>query len=269
MNAFSAEWLALREAADGRARDPALPDRLPRPVTSVIDLGAGTGSNLRWLAPRLGRGQRWTLVDHDAELLARALPALRRWAGAREDFDCGYRLEALDLAGNLDALRIPRSCLVTASALLDLVSQAWLEDLVTRVAAARASVLWALSYDGRIALDPSCDDDTRIVELVNSHQRTDKGFGPALGPDAWQVAERLLAAAGYEVVTAVADWCLRRDEQELIVALVEGWAGAAVGIAPDETESIARWRDRRLGEARTGSLEVRVGHRDLVASPRP
>ena len=70
MEIFDAEWLALREAADRRARDGTLPERLSaawrrRGWSRVVDLGSGTGANLRYLAPRLPAGQRWTLVDHD------------------------------------------------------------------------------------------------------------------------------------------------------------------------------------------------------------
>ena len=35
----------------------------------IVDLGCGTGSNLRALAPLLGPRQHWRLVDYDADLL--------------------------------------------------------------------------------------------------------------------------------------------------------------------------------------------------------
>ena len=78
-----ADWLALRAEADTRARDEGsadllrtLVDRLDRSDDAqiagvrVVDLGAGTGANHRYLAPRLPLAQRWTAVDHDATLLA-------------------------------------------------------------------------------------------------------------------------------------------------------------------------------------------------------
>ena len=76
METFDADWLTLREAADRRARDETLPERLcaawrRRGWSRVVDLGSGTGANLRYLAPRLPSGQRWTLVDHDPRHLDR------------------------------------------------------------------------------------------------------------------------------------------------------------------------------------------------------
>src|SRR5512145_1693945 len=99
----------------------------------------------------------------------------------------------LDLAQDLEALPLDGRDLVTAAALLDLVSASWLARLATRCAAVRADVLFALTYDGRIEWSPAIDGDARMCELVNLHQRTDKGFGPALGPAATTEAGRIFA----------------------------------------------------------------------------
>ena len=72
------DWLALREPADAAARVPALVDRLrphlPDGPLTVRDLGCGTGSMGRWLAPLLaGPHQHWVLHDRDATLLDRVV----------------------------------------------------------------------------------------------------------------------------------------------------------------------------------------------------
>src|SRR2546423_15020792 len=77
MTAFSAEWLALREPADHASRSLLLTRTIgsvlpPTGELLVLDLAAGTGSNLRYLSPHLRRPQRWLLVDRDEALLARA-----------------------------------------------------------------------------------------------------------------------------------------------------------------------------------------------------
>ncbi|MEX1058611.1 MAG: glycosyltransferase, partial [Natronospirillum sp.] len=87
---FSGEWLALRQAADHQARATPLNEQLltalkarysPTSTTiNVVDLGTGSGSNVRYLAPRLQTAlpwltQKWTLVDHDPELLNQARTA--------------------------------------------------------------------------------------------------------------------------------------------------------------------------------------------------
>ena len=91
---------------------------------------------------------------------------------------------ALDLTRDLEAALEGPVDLVTASALLDLVSETWLERLAVETAARSIPLYAALSYDGRIELTPPDPLDAAIVAAVNAHQRTDKGFGPALGPAA-------------------------------------------------------------------------------------
>ena len=64
-----ADWLALREPADAAARSAELVDRLAlRSPLLIHDLGSGTGSMARWLAPRLPAPQRWVLQREDDRL---------------------------------------------------------------------------------------------------------------------------------------------------------------------------------------------------------
>ena len=56
VSGFAAAWLALREPYDHAARSAALAERFAAAVGNaphLIDLGCGTGSNLRYLAPRI------------------------------------------------------------------------------------------------------------------------------------------------------------------------------------------------------------------------
>src|SRR5690606_21132607 len=115
----------------------------------------------------------------------------------------------------LDALELPPRGLVTASALLDLVSAAWLDALAARCADAETLVLFALTYDGRMQLEPREPDDAQVRELVNRHQRTDKGFGPALGPSAFAAALDAFAHHGYALRFEPSDWRLGPDDAAL------------------------------------------------------
>ncbi len=270
MSGFSADWLALREPFDAAARSTALLDSLlraagPRSDWTVIDLGAGSGANLRYLSTRLPGPQHWTLVDHDPALLAVA---------ARP----GIELRTLDLAREFSVqgseLIIPRGALVTASALLDLVSADWLECLAQRCRAAEAIVHFALSYDGRMHFDPvdAFDAfDTTILDLVNRHQRGDKGFGAALGPDATQQCIAAFTRAGYTMQRARSDWQIDVAHLAMQTALIDGWADAAIEMAARIGTGVARdidaWRRRRLERLNAAGSRLIVGHEDVIGWP--
>jgi len=257
MSEFSADWLALREPVDAASRSMRLArvvaDALPRyRAVDILDLGTGTGANVRYLAGKLPLPQRWLLVDRDERLLSLAPKA--------------WPARCLDLhQAVFDANLFQGRALVTASALLDLVSDAWLEVLVARCAEAGTAVLFALTYDGRVDYAPAEPEDDWIRDLVNQHQRTDKGLGPAAGPTATMRAEELLAAAGYHVEREASDWVLTTPEsQALQRQLIEGWAQAAAAVASEQAAAIDEWRDRRLAHVDAGSSQLIVGHEDLA-----
>lgn len=282
MSGFSPEWLALREPADAAARAPTLCDALPRSddrPLDVVDLGAGTGANLRWLAPRLGGRQRWRLVDDDPAVLAAVPDALRAWADhgrlactetprgleiAGDTFACEIELVETDVRRGLDRCMPDRGGLVTASALLDLVSNDWLRRLAARCAEAEASILLGLTYDGRIRCEPPEPGDERVRALVNRHQHRDKGFGPALGPDAATRVIDVFAAHGYTLRAETADWRLGREARALQRALLAGWRDAAVEVAPDDAPAIDAWLARRLEHVDRGRSRLVVGHIDVA-----
>jgi SAM-dependent methyltransferase len=270
-DSFAADWLALREPVDHRSRPDGFLASLDawlaaRGSAHVLDLGSGTGSNLRYLAPRLTISQQWTLVDRDAALLARSADA----GGARipgvESIECvrgDVAREGLDEIRGAD--------LVTASALLDLVSAAWLDQLVNACSGAGCAALFALTWDGEIAWstqDAGSDpDDALVLEAVRAHQRRDKGLGPALGSTAAAAAERAFRTAGLRTWMMPSPWRLGPRDAELVRALVDGWGSAAAEQRPRQAPRIRAWSERRRRATRAGTLGLVVGHLDLLAFP--
>jgi hypothetical protein len=269
-------WLAAREAADRTARSAAITqaavNALPTDRTlRILDLAAGTGSNLRYLWGYLNGPQDWLLVDSDPELLAEAsvsLAAARRTV-PRSTIDHLHIESRVMNLGPLDQPEIfSGRDLVTASALLDLVSEAWIQQLARLCRAAGAVALFALTYDGRSSCAPPDPDDELIRELLNRHQRqSDKGFGRAAGPEAADAAERAFRAEGYTVRRAPSDWLLRADSNEVQRPLFQIWAQAAMEIAPEQTDTIQAWLARRTLQIDRGRSVINVGHQDLVATP--
>ena len=283
---FDCEWLRLREPIDAASRAPGMAQTLrqvlpDRPV-QIIDLGSGTGANLRYLTRLIGGRQEWWLIDHDRALLE-AIPACMQAWGADHrasvrrvgadllitgrGFECLAHPVGRDLAAELAAIELPAGALVSASALLDLVSEAWLRRLAQRCARARAPVLFALSYDGRMDLQPPEPGDERVCELVNRHQTTDKGFGAALGPAAGAKAARLFSELGYRVHTAPSDWHIGPDARAMQEALLGGWLAAAVATAPEHAPALQDWAGRRRAHVGAGRCRLRVGHTDLIGWP--
>ncbi len=284
---FGLDWLRLREPHDLRARSRALGRRFGAAVraragsetASIVDLGAGSGANFRALAPLIPGDQDWRLVDRDRVLLGHQAAEIAQWARGQGwrvthgsgvvtvtagDADWRAHSVELDLARDLAALPL-RVHGITCAALLDLVSGPWLERLADRIASAQAPFLAALTVDGRRQWTPMHEDDVAIAEAFAAHQRRDKGFGPALGADAPETASRIFKARRYRVSEASADWRLGPDDGEILSALVDDCAAAALEI--DYGLPAERWRLAAEAAIAERRLALTIGHVDILAEP--
>jgi SAM-dependent methyltransferase len=270
---FDPDWLRLRSAFD----DPARAERLTRLFAGslpenprLLDLAAGTGANLRYLAPRLGcAGQRWVLADHDPVLLEAAGWEMARWRQQASALPFEWECRQLDLVRDLDSLDPAAFDGIVSTALFDLVSGDWAERFVKWLAQAPRPVLFTLSVDGRLAWAPEDPADDEMRGWIEAHQATDKGFGPGLGRHAPSLLAGLLAERGFDVFTAESDWNIGPADTAMHGALLEGYRNAALEIAPpDRTDAIEGWTQRRLKDAAQGGLTALVGHVDIFARPR-
>ena len=281
MTGFSAQWLALRETADHRARDVSLRNQVvhdlahlarvrPGPI-NLVDLGCGSGSNLRALAPHLPATQHWTLVDYDPALLSAAKAALMQWAdkivSEQEtlvvlkngkhisiDFLCE------DLSSNLEAVLSRPMDLLTAAAFFDLVAESWLERFCGLL---NAPLYTVLTYNGQEVWSPPQATDAAMLKAFHAHQQTDKGFGAAAGPTAAGVMEKLLKARGFAVSSAQSPWKLNASDRNLIEQLAIGSAGAVLETKRVSVEEVSAWK-----QSRSVAQTCEIGHTDLYARPR-
>ena len=260
MSGFDAGWLDLREDADRAARDPGLLRRAVAYANEaeaplIADLGCGTGSTVRVMKRTLSPCVRWRLVDSDPVLLGVA----QQRCGTGQ---CEMHLRDLSAP---EPLPIADARLVTASALLDLVSESWIDRLAAELGTAGAALYAGLIYDGRTEWSPVHPLDTAVLTAFNRDQQRDKGFGPALGPNATEYAGHALERSGFSVETAQSPWTLTAAEGDLVAQLIEGIVAAAAdegSIAPPKLDG---WRRFRLDAAASGGCMV--GHYDLFAWP--
>ncbi len=265
MSGFAPDWLALREPHDLRARNATVLKAVIASLSGqtevdIVDLACGTGATLRAVAPVLSAKQNWRLVDHDRALLAHASKSTRPGNVIVTTIET-------DLNRDLGALLGSRTDLVTTSALLDLVSQSWLQEFAHAAAARSLPVYAALNYDGRIEITPPDEFDKAIIAAMNTHQRRDKGFGAALGPLAAEVAMAQFEALAYAVVHGQADWIAGWQDQAFQVEIFRGWTSAARELGQLSSGDIDKWLIRRGHFVAAGRSSIRIGHVDFFARP--
>ncbi len=263
MSGFSPEWLALREPIDFAARSDEVTAALAHYFLNdtdlhIVDIGGGTGSTIRAIAPILPSNTRFSIIDNDPALLKKA-----------DELSSTYRAELTlcDLSTDLSPIFSKNADLIATSAFLDLVSENWLTKFVDEIVKHRLPFYAALTYDGRAGCDPSHSLDSETIIAFNQHQRTNKGFGNALGPNAAATALSLFKDRGYHISKSKSDWKAGPNNAEFQKQLLIGWANAASEIHPDMSGQFSKWLEDRLNLINEGSASLFVGHVDFLAVP--
>jgi hypothetical protein len=224
-------------------------------VLEIVDLGAGTGANQRWLAPRLEFVQRWIHLDHD--------PAISRSLPLPDDTMIidGSVERAL---GRLLANRSSDPRLVTCSALLDVLTTDQVDAVCRAVIEKQVPALFSLTVTGALNISPANPYDELLLDAFNDHQRR---AGRA-GPDASTLAVNALCAGGFRVRTQETPWRLTASSDWAFVErFLQERLDAAVAQTPSLAAAATDWFELRRSQFVLGMLRIEVGHRDVLALP--
>ena len=270
MSGFSIEWLNLREVSDHRARDKNLLknavdwlNNLQTKDRVIVDLGSGTGSTIRCLQRFTTQlpSIQWRLVDNDPEVLAEAID--------RHSNDHSVESFLVDLS-ETQKLPLDSVSMITASALFDLVSENFIQELCQLVKEKNdyrpVGLYSALNYDGCIKWTPSHPLDAAILVNFNTDQRRDKGFGPALGPDASDFLQSQFNVIEFQCLSANSPWLLDSGDYLLTETLINGISKVALQTDGLTNSDVLSWKAFRIKNIRTGSCFL--GHTDILVLPQ-
>lgn len=282
MSGFSSHWLGLREPADHASRSvtvqTAMLDCLRKRHGAdlsglrLLDLGSGSGSNMRALVPLLGDKQAWTLVDYDQALLDASRTLTTQWADAviakqadglqvkKAAKTISIRWLKADLNKDIEHVLLDaKPDMVTAAALFDLISPAWIARFCHLL---KTPFYTVLTYDGRATWSPPSEADEEVLAAFHAHQVTDKGFGSAAGPHAADVLVECLQAEQFDVVRGDSAWRLDGRQRALLDLLHEGMVQAVEQTGQLSASRLAQW-----SATRRGTTDCLIGHEDTLAIP--
>ena len=272
MEKFSSEWLALREQEDLLARNSTILECVIEHLKgekrlNILDIGCGTGATMRALLPKFEQPQHWTLLDVDQELLARAQCLNEPLVS-----DPNYTLETknVNLTAGFEFLNSEYS-LVTATALLDLVSEAWIKEFAKALKHNNLSFYCSITPNNRIETDPKDNLDEKVISTFNTHRYSDKGFGMSLGGNAADFTIAQLQSLGYNVRSSSERWGNRHQNKSFRkifnTKLVEGISQAVNNTKLLDVSELKQWTDSRLSAIQNEGCEIWFEVIDFLAIP--
>lgn len=273
MEKFTIQWLDAREPEDLASRCKSIIRTIDRHFCgfeqlNILDIGCGTGSTMRAVLPYLTSVQHWNFVDHNSELLDLARHRNTKFI---DNTPHTMKFQQQNLAENYDYI-CEKKHIVTASALLDLVSKDWLHGLVGKLNECSCSFYGAHTVSGMIEIVPGNKMDDEIFAAFHLHHQTDKGFGPALGQDANHCAKSAFENQGYVTHVSRYQWgtqnILTENRRDLYPQFVTGIADAVMETGLVNIANLQEWQSDRLSSFLNGIGEIRVVQEDLLAIPK-
>ncbi len=170
--------------------------------------------------------------------------------------ECEWECRQIDLVRDLGSLDPAGFDGIVSTALFDLVSADWLQQIRQMAGAGAPARPVHPQRRWPAGLDAGRSGRRRDAGLDRSSSGDRQGLRPRPRPPCPDLLAEMLEANGFDVFTGESDWHIGPDDAAMHRALIEGYRTAALEIAP----ASAADAHRRLGKVPAGS--IRTGRTD-------
>ena len=285
------QWLAHRFACDAQARHHEIEHKFlaffeqHQTALKVVDVGSGTGANVRYYFDRIPHTQEWTLIGQSTQLLDEGVNSLSAFA---QENDYGWQHQSNNtfvltdaektatiklVSGSIEHIEqladLPQADIVTANAVFDLLSFEQFDALVEKLAQHDVCLLATLNYYETSFL-PFFKEDHRFLRWYHMHMKRPQPMGIAMGPDCSEEMLDLLAQHHMMIEQEGSQWHLKKCDSTMhryLLHFIEH-AIAELSLSPEEKQDFDAWINKKKDLCRQRELEIIVDHSDIFAYPR-
>ena len=284
------QWLAHRFTCDAEARHPGIEHQFlaffeqHQTPLKVVDVGSGTGANVRYYFDRIPHEQEWILIEQNEQLRDECCRSLVAFAQER-----GYHWQQQDgtflltddqktatvqlMSGRIEHIEqladLARTDVVTANAVFDLLSFEQFDTLVGKLVQHEVCLLATLNYYETSFL-PFSEEDHRFMRWYHMHMKRPQPTGIAMGPDCSEEMLDLLAQHHMMIEQEGSQWHLKKNATTMhhyLLHFIEH-AVAELSLSADEQRDFDTWLTHRKSLCRQRQLEIIVDHSDIFAYPQ-
>ncbi len=284
-NKFSKSWINMRMGYDHDARSDILLKYLRKNENNsdleLIDLCCGSGSFLIWSIKNNLLFKKSILVDYDIKLLKSIKSNLRRYTPNNYTIKSNSNNMNLVLEKDksfISSTFIKKSnCnkfhyktkkfhIISYSAVLDLMSKSSIIEALNR--ANNMNVIYfSLCFNGIVKWTPTNTFDKYILSFFNNHQRSDKGFGHALGSQSIEFVRKRATKQNMKIITKNSPWIIFNNSQKdknFMIRYLLDVKKALFHMEGVDRDILRKWYKDKKYDVENKAIKLYIGHQDLL-----
>lgn len=284
-NKFSSSWIEMRQVYDMQARSPLLFEYLDKlPTTeniNLLDLYCGSGSFLVWSIKNNINYKKCVLIDYDIKLLKSIKRNIKSVIEPHLKIQSNTNNLDLLIKNNKEIISnikiIKNDCnkynkgydkyqLISFSAVLDLMSKSTINNIL-KIAKSDCALYFSLCFNGKVKWTPSNTMDKYILSFFNNHQRSDKGFGLALGCKSIEYISKLAKSRDLSIKIKESPWQIKNHSEMDKIFLnryILDTKKSLFHMEGIDRKILKLWYEQKKYEIDNKKISLYVGHNDIL-----
>jgi precorrin-6B methylase 2 len=280
--AYYIDWLAERYHFDAAARHPLIEEKFlhalpPNDTIALIDVGAGTGANCRYLMEKIPANQEWILIEQNSEFSEESLRSLQHH-GLQKGYETYLQNGTLTLKAPAKTVQIKAlqgslleinrmadlsaTNAVVANAVFDLFTAEEFETFVQKITRHQLLFYATMNYENMHFL-PTHPQDEKMICLYHEHMLRPQDMGTALGPGSVVQMIEILQQHRYAVTAGNSLWHIHSKHEKMMRYLLNFMASAIaeLPLSVEDTLLLKPWKKQKE-EATV--LHLIIEHQDIL-----
>lgn len=285
---FDIDWLKERYPYDVEARNKELETKVltelgKKEQVTIVDVGAGTGSNCLYFVEQLKQNQKWYLIEQNELLSTATVRRLREYATYHKyEFEKRKKgIKITSLTKTIEIILINDSFLnteklvdlkkvdiVIANTVFEQYSKQQFDEFAQVLIKYKKPFYATLNYQ-QMAFEPEDPFDDVFISLYNEYKERPQVMGKTMGKNASRLMLDIFESAQWKTEEVESPWRVEQNDIKMHYYLLNFMenALAEMQLAENKQHNFAKWVQRKKDLIITQRQQLEIYHTDIFVKP--